>query len=85
MNLYILDMNKERWEIRIYDNRLYVTKGMVEKIKESDVYRYNEYYALSYNKEILKSYACSILDRKKDMLRNELRYYEEMKIKVTRK
>lgn len=85
MEIYLLDMTKTRWEIRIYDKSLIITKKHIEILKKSDVLRYNEQLALSLNKEILKSYAYSIIDKKLNNLLQEVEYYKNMKVKVTRK
>ena len=57
MEIYLLDMTKTRWEIRICDKSLTITKKHIEILKKSDVLRYNERLALSLNKEILNKYA----------------------------
>lgn len=85
MEIYILDMTKPRWEIKICGKTLMINKNHIDEMRKGDVVRYNEQFAISTNKEKLLEYANAIIDIRLSNLIEEVEYYKNMKVKVTRK
>lgn len=85
MNIYMLDMTKERWEIRVYDKALMMNSCYIAELKRDGIVRYNENICLGTSKEKLLEYANDIINIRLLNLIEEVEYYKNMKIKVTRK
>lgn len=81
----MLDMTKSRWEIRVYDKRLMVSKKHILEIEKGDIVRYNEHHYLCVRKERLLEHAKAIIEVRASKFIEQVEYYKNMKVKVTRK
>ena len=85
MEIYMLDMTKRRWEIRVYDMTLMMNSCYITELKRGGIVRYNERFCLGTNKKELLEYANDIINIRLSNLNKEVEYYKSMKVKVTRK
>ena len=86
IKFYILDMIKERWEISVYDGKkLMISQRYIEQMKNNTIVSYNEHYFLCKDKLKLIEFAHKTINNKVDKLMEQIQYYNDMKIKITRK